>query len=119
VQQITVMKDRLQETLRENREAHREKYLTAVERYRDLAIEEFEKNIEEVKRGGPVRRALTLPVPEDHTNDYDTAIQMLEWTIEDEIELTMHEFEQYVEDNWGWRQSFTSNTTAYTEGALA
>lgn len=115
---VTVKVDRLKKTLKKNRKDHRETYEKALERYRELAVREFEKNIRQVKKGKPVRRALALPLPEDHTKDYDRTLEMLEWEVGDEVELTEYEFQQYIQDDWGWKQSFTSNTTGYVTGAI-
>ena len=43
---------------------------------------------------------------------YQQAIEMLEWTTSDSIELSKREFEEYVRNNWSWKESFkTSNMT--------
>ena len=115
---ITVEKDRLKKALTKNRKKHRETYEQALERYKQLAIKEFEKNIREVKKGKPVRRALVLPLPEDHTKDYDRALEMLEWDTGKQVELNEFEFQQFIEDDWGWKQSFTSNTASYVTGKI-
>jgi len=111
---IVVDKDQLLDTLKDNRDTHRTAFMAAMDKFRTLAIERFEENIEEIKRGGPVRTFLELPVPEEHTKDYDRAIMMLEWDKGTEVELSEVEFAQYVEDDWGWQQSFASNTMSYT-----
>jgi hypothetical protein len=103
----------LKKKLKANRKTHRETYEKALKRFSELAVEKFEENIEEIKKGGPVRTYLDLPTPEDHTGDYDTAIEMLDWTVLDEVELTQHEFQQFVLDDWGWKQTFASNTMSY------
>ena len=111
---ITVNKKDLLDKLRENRDGHRATYEEAVEAYRAKAIEVFEQNIREVREGKPVRQYLELPVPEDHTSDYERVIAMLEWDEGEKVELTESEFRQYVQDNWGWAQSFMANTMSYT-----
>lgn len=113
MQEITVGVQQLLETLKENREKHRETFEEAVEKYRLKAIEVFEENIDHIKEGGQVRQGLFLPEPEDHTRDYDQAIQMLEWHETGSIKLSRIEFQQLVQDDWGWKQSWMQNTVSY------
>lgn len=113
---ITVKKDNLIATVRENREAHRDIFLRAQEQYRRKMVEELDRALQEARDGGTIRRAFSLPVPEDHTDDFDTAIDMLEWSIEDTVELDEYTFARLVRNEWGWQQSFTANTEAYTSG---
>lgn len=114
MQKISVAKDELLSKLENNREKHRGIFETAIEKYREEAIKAFQNNIDTIKKGGPVREYLNLPVPEDHTDDYDTAIQMCEWHVGDTVGLTDREFKQYVQDQWGWNQSFMATTASYT-----
>lgn len=113
--EITVGKAKLMATLQANREAHAAIFRRAIERYRVLAIATFEDYVAQVKAGKPVPRVLQLPIPEEHTEDYDRAILMLEWETYDEVQLTMVEFAQYVQDKWGWHAAFTANSTSYTQ----
>lgn len=110
---ITVEKDQLLRTLRENRDRHRELFDKAQIVYRDQMIEELDRALQEARNGGKIIRAFSLPVPEDHTSDFDTAINMLTWDTADTVELTHPEFRTYVENEWGWQQSFHANTVAY------
>lgn len=117
---IKVDKQELIKTLTKNRKKHRKIFLEAQETYRRRMIEELDRALDEAKNGGVIRRSFSLPVPEDHTQDFDTVIQMLTWDKGKTVELGSHEFRTYVENEWGWQQSFTANTKAYTAGgALA
>lgn len=54
--------------------------------------------------------------PESYLKDYDRALLEMSVEIRTEIELTLGEFNQLVNDEWGWSRSFTSN--AYATKAL-
>jgi len=110
---ITVPKERLLAALVENRESHRDIFLKAQEHYRERMIAELDRALEEARAGGEIRRMFSLPVPEDHTADFDTAIGMVEWEVNDTVELEQHDFEQYVLNKWRWAASFAANTEAY------
>lgn len=110
---ITVEKTALLDALRTNRTAHVELFQQAIEKYRLKAIAWFEDSILTIKQGGEVQVQLRLPIPEEHTDDFDRAIEMIEWHQGDSIELTEHQFENFVRNRWDWHRTFTSNTASY------
>ena len=112
---MVVLRDRLIAALQTNRDTHRETFLKAQESYRTAVIEELEKALEDARAKRPIRRAITLPQPEDHTADYDNALTMLDMCVDKEILVTAHEFQCYVMDNWGWKQAWLSNTASYVQ----
>lgn len=114
---ITVNKEELLKTLERNRDEHRVIFLAAQVAYRSAMIAEMDRALDEARSGGQIRRAFTLPVPEDHTADFNTAIQMLAWHQSKTVDLEQYEFEQYVENQWGWRASFAANTQSYVVGS--
>jgi hypothetical protein len=116
---MTFRRDFVLGKVKENREKHRAIFLEAVEGYRTKAIAFFEKQIETIKAGKKIQEVLRMPLPEDHTKDYDRAIQMLQNTVDEEIELDGREFGCYVMDDWEWTQSFYTSNTRYSTTAEA
>ena len=57
--------------------------------------------------------------PENHTKDYDRVITLLEASLDEEFELSSSEFNQYVNDDWSWKQSFTTCSGMYMPINLA
>lgn len=110
---IKADKAHLIETLKTNRDEHREIFLKAQEVYRQQMIAEMERALQEARDGGVIRRGYTLPVPEDHTADFNTVIQMMEWHKGKTVKLTTHEFRTYIENEWGWAPSFAASTASY------
>lgn len=113
MENITVIKDDLVETLRANRDEHRSMFLKAQERYREKWIELLDQRLDEVRRGEKINRFFSLPEPEDHTKDFDTAIEMLQWETGDEVEISLRDFQQFVQNNWVWNQSFAASVGTY------
>lgn len=111
--EFTVSKTSLIETLKKNKTEHTDAYQKAIIKYRDKALEWFTQNIEIVRNGGQIEHYLRIPVPEEHTEDFDRAIEGLEWHSGDEINLTESQFEQLVRNKWGWHNTFTANTSSY------
>lgn len=110
---ITVNKARLIETLIHNRDEHRSIFEKAQEVYRERMIEELDRALSEAKAGRKIIRAFSLPVPEDHTEDFTTAIEMMDWETGDEVELDQLTFQTYVQNQWRWAASFAGSTQVY------
>lgn len=112
MQRVTVKKADLLKTLELNMAKHGDEFEEAWENYRKAAIHELEQRLDAVKEGKPFKLWFNLTAPENHTDDYVRAIEMLDWEIEDEVELTQADFTQFIKDDWGWKSHFieTSNS---------
>lgn len=51
--------------------------------------------------------------PRSYLADYDRAIAMLQWSEDEHIEFTQQEFDQYILDNWSWKQDFMLTNSKY------
>lgn len=105
--------------LRKNRETHQDTYTKAVEGYRQKAAEVIERALEDVKNGGfhDPWALSRLPVPEDHSADYDTAIAMLEVDRRNELLLDERSFRRFVRDEWEWKREWAQTSAIYTDAA--
>jgi len=56
---------------------------------------------------------INLAFPEDHTQDYDRIIEVLEMTNANTVKLTLDEFDKYVRDNWEWMTAFKMSSSLY------
>ena len=56
-----------------------------------------------------------LTYPENHLDDYDRVIGMLEFSVADKVELTAQDFNAYVRNKWEWHNSFSSSNQAYVQ----
>lgn len=111
---ITVDVDKVLNTLRENRDAHRAIFEEALEGYRSVVIDTLEQQLARAKAGKKINAYIQFSQPEDHTSDYDRVIRMLEWTTDHEITLSEHDFAQYVLNDWKWQQQFLTSNSAYS-----
>lgn len=112
---IKVNRHDLLEKLQANRKEHRDLFLKAQEGYRKAVIEELDRMLADARANKPIRRALTLPEPQDHTEDYDREIAMLEMSVDDEIEIHAQEFDMFVMDNWSWKSMVTACNMSYVK----
>lgn len=115
--EIRVNKAKLLDILRENRDKHHQIVEEAQVGFRKAAIERLDAMLEDAKNGRRIELNLGLRVPEDHTAEYDTVIGMLELDINEHVDLEFHEYRQYVEDDWGWKQQFTTTNAFYSATA--
>jgi hypothetical protein len=119
MQKITVNKEELKARLIENKAKHIAEYNEQVEGYRTEALEWLASKHMEMKENetDPTEIGLhfTDPVPRSFEKEYDTMIEMLKLSIDENVELSHGEFRQYVMDDWIWKGEFTSNTMMYAK----
>lgn len=116
---VTVDRERLLATLKENLKTHVVEYDEAVIAYREEASKALRRRANEIKGGDSLDPNIDLPRPQSYAADYERAISMVEWSVESEVVLDEHEFRCYVLDEWAWKSSFASNTRSYLAGAKA
>jgi hypothetical protein len=112
---ITVNKDLLVSKLKENREQHHDLYEKAWDGYCKLVRQTLEDMLVIIKTKRPIARGIGHAPPEDHTADYDDVIDMLSWSLGNEVELTQTQFIQYVKDDWGWREAWITSNSKYLD----
>lgn len=113
---VKIRKDELLKKLEENRAKHVADYETALQIYRDDSIEALKKLLKKAQAsqvGDTIQLSVHLITPRSYAEHYDTAISMLKFSIDDVVELTMQEFQQYVEDKWNWKNEFVASTAVY------
>lgn len=113
MQTVKVKKVELLSALQKNRESHRSLFLKAQEGYRKAVIDELDGMLDEAKAGKRIRRSVTLIEPIDQTREYDRAIAMLGMSVDDVIELSAEEFNNYVRDEWDWSAKVFGSNTQY------
>jgi hypothetical protein len=114
MKEVRVHTEELKAKVQLNRDAHRDVYLTAMDGYRKVVIDWFNEQLDKAQNGMPFVTYLHEPMPEDHTDDYDVVLSMLAMSIDETITLTLSEYRQYVMDDWGWKESFSTTTSKYT-----
>lgn len=115
--EIVMDKDELKAILVRNRDAHMAAFESAVVTYRERAIEKLDGIITELRAGKMPNLWIALPVPEQHMEDYERAIRMVDHHLYTTLVLNETAYAQLVDDDWGWKDSFTSNTMAYNSPA--
>ena len=118
MEDIEMKKDVLIDKIKANLETHTDTYEKAVEVFKRKQVALLEEMLEKAKHGGEFDRlALSrMPLLENHTNDYELALEMLELETRDVVSIDTYAFRRYVRDEWEWKQSWAANTQAYSLG---
>lgn len=112
MREVKVRRLDLLTTVSQNRHRHAENYKKAIEVYKQEAVESIEKLLSDAK-AGDIRHSISLVKPEQHLEEYDQALLMLQMSVDDEVTLTTEEFAQYVMDKWSWARQFEQATMSY------
>jgi len=115
MQLITVSKEKLLAKMRENRESHKEQFEEALNGWKERVCKELEKAYKNALDGLKYETHFSLPRPTDHTPDYDEIIDQVEWNEEDKIDLDLNSFNQFIRDDWGWKQDFLMTNAMYSK----
>lgn len=117
MKEVKIKREDLLQKVRENRIAHkadlcelREEMVKDITAYHYRQLEFLKA--EDMEN---VDTHFNFPIPEDHTEDYEQVITMLEMSVDDEIVLDHHEFQQYVMDNWAWKGEHLRNMAFYSK----
>lgn len=110
-------RQRVLEIVEANRATHRGLYEKAMEGYKIEVIVFLTERLEQIKNNDPKQVTLNLPLPEDHTEDYDEIIGMLEANWADEILLDHHAYRTYILDKWGWSAGWSTSNAGYVTTA--
>ena len=102
------------EVLKTNRQQHEKIATQAKADYAAALLAELKTKIELLEAGKHLENPHSdLKVPFDSLDSYDVAIGMLEFTSDESISLAQGEYDQYVNDKWSWKKSFTDTASSY------
>lgn len=114
---VKVKRTELLSKIKANRKTHRDLFLKAQVGYRKDVIDELDKMLSDARSGKNMRTSINIPAPEDHSEDYDCIISMLEMSTEKIITISAGEFQMYVMDNWGWKMDVLRTNSFYASKA--
>lgn len=99
--------------LRANFERHKAELAAAQREYLKAARTEVERKLTALEAGQVVDLGFTLSPPDDHTQDYERAIAMLDMSQDEMVTVTAQQFAAYVQDMWSWKQAFFTTNASY------
>lgn len=113
----TVKKADLLEALRKNLKAHTEMVAEAKSGFLKEAHQKLTQAIQTLGlTAAPVTPiSINLAPPDDHVRDYETAIAMMEKSVDDTVTLTVDQFRNYFDDDWDWTMSWAMSNRSYSK----
>ena len=139
---VRVNRQKLIETLTENRAKHIHAFNEAMDGYKELALAKIEESFRGLNEKLSARKAeltdkvnkfspetadqfsdhfvllnsITIPltVPVSYADAYDAAIDMATFDTREELELSGAEFQCFCRDVWDWSYDFTTTTMNYS-----
>lgn len=121
----------LLDRIKGNRTKHIEQYEEAWKGYLIEVAEQLDKVVKDARAEGKIWKEFegevgkvpeninlhfhvqALP-PQNHKEEYDRVIDMLDSTHEEDIILDQHEFNQYARDEWSWSRAFNETAGTYS-----
>lgn len=117
---VRVSKSMLLSKLEQNRRTHNADFEIAFSRFSEIVKSNLEARLASLRDGNTVTQEtlyINLTMPVNYDSEYARAMQMLDWELGDEVELTEQEFKQYVQDDWGWKGAVIMSNEFYTGSA--
>lgn len=102
--------------LKDNLDAHAAEYFDALADYKKHIANELAKAVIEAETLPPedvAKISVRFNPPQDHRKDYQDAIEMLEFSADDLINLDQESFKAYVKNEWSWTQGFKLMAASY------
>lgn len=114
---VTVNKGKLIKAMEENRLIHKKEYEEVIKEYKDELQKRLKKTMVEIKnKHHNFPHGVFNDEPKNNINDYERVISMLYMSIDNTIELTQDEYNNYVLDNWSWKDRFELSKSTYMKG---
>ena len=113
-QTIKVNKNILLAKIKENLELYKLDYSETLQDYHLAIKKHLEKAIASVNEENYSSDVIYFRInaPVDYTEKYQTVIDMLEYSTNEEIELDSPSFKAYIKNQWDWTDSFKAYSTS-------
>ena len=113
---ITMKVSDLLEALKKNREIHAAEFEEAKAAFIERMESDLKLALKKTKTGNfdEIKNIRLYPkVLENHVREYDEAIQMLQYTTTDIVEIDSETFRAYVNNEWAWSDTFKNVLNTY------
>jgi hypothetical protein len=119
---LKVPTEKLLTKLKHNRSLHEGNYFKALEAFKIDATKALLDRGNSIKND-PVGEArdysktfhFNIPIPVSYVSAYDEVIEMLEFSEQQEVEISGDQYRAWVEDKWDWSHTFENSTMWYNK----
>jgi len=123
---ISVKREDLIKVLNTNRDKHQTEYAEAYAGYLQLCVEALEEKVETVKeaakapKDGPELKVEMffndlMSQPENHVDNYQDVIDMLELSEDVKLDIGMEEYKKYYKNDWSWSHNWGLSNKMYVD----
>lgn len=112
---VKVKTESLLAKLRANFARHTRELEADRQAYRLKAAKVLKEELAKLAVGQTEPIHIPVSPPDDHTDDYERAIGMLEMSVDDTVVLTASQFAAFVQDKWHWKQTTILKRMSYVE----
>ena len=99
--------------LEENMAEHKGLYERALEGWRKESIESCKAYVDALARKDTGVHLHLERKPEDHTDDFERVIGLLEMSQDDNVELDEDQYQNYVMNDWHWSRNWVASNSKY------
>ncbi len=114
---VNVSRKELLAKLKENLALHRQEYQEALVEFHTRLLEDLklaQKKVSKIENIESLKNfRFSVPFPQNHEKDYEEVIEMLEMSVDENINLDSESFRAYVKNDWQWKASFAAAKMAY------
>jgi len=118
---VNVSRKQLLECLYENLEVHKREFAEAQTEFKERLLADLKKATEKVEGMTPEKLAtfrFTFQYPQSHVAEYEGIIEMLEMSVDENINLDSESFKAYVKNEWSWSRGFEATKMLYKSGSF-
>lgn len=101
--------------LRENFGRHKQELDADRKAYRAKLRKVLLDELNKLETGSVEPVGIPVSPPDDHTDDYERAIGMLEMSVDETVVLTATQFAAFVQDKWHWKTTTILKRMSYVE----
>lgn len=112
-QQVNVNRLEMIEAIKAGRALHVAQFTEAHADYQAVLLKEFTRIRDQIAAGNFKDVSFHLIAPQNHTEDYDEVIEMLERSIDDTVTLDRDAFKAYFKNEWSWSRGFAESAAVY------
>lgn len=110
---IKLSKSELLSKLHENLQIHNKEFEELYAAYLNKAEKALKDRLKKVKKGESFDLVFRLSEPHSYEEEYLTAIEMVEMSVGEEIDIEAEDFKCWVQNKWGWSNSFEVTKSFY------
>lgn len=114
---VNVSRVELLAKLRENLEQYRIDYAETLREYHTRLEADLKLALKKVQKTDDPRKlakfAFSLPFPKNNTSEYTDIIEMLEMSVDENINLDSESFRAFIKNEWTWKLQFDTLKTSY------